>query len=110
MTNIEELAQVEFDKAPIKVPPISPAKWQKRCQDEFANYQLLAPILNLDNTGLVRRIEKSGDHEMWMQLVESFDELSGRADAFCKLLESGSARLMIALAHIATTEEADKST
>ena len=42
---------------------------------------------------------------MWVELAESFYGLSTRLRAFHELLESGSARLMIALAHIAMADE-----
>ncbi len=102
MTEIEEIARLEFDRCEVKVPPISPAEWLKRSEDEFTNYQFLAPILNLDSAELVRRIEASGDPKMWQNLAESFEELSDRMDAFHDLLEAGHARLVIALAHVAT--------
>ncbi len=53
MTEIEEIARLEFAGSEIKVPPISPAEWRKRAQDEYTNYQFLAPILNLDSAGLL---------------------------------------------------------
>ena len=56
----------------------------------------------------MRRIETSGDPEMWQRLAKSFDELSGRMDAFHDLLEAGYARLVIALAHVAMAGEATK--
>ena len=106
MTDIEEIARLEFIASEVKLPPISPAEWRKRAEDEFTNYQFLVPVLNLDSAGLVRRIEASGDPEMWQRLAESFDELSGRMDAFHDLLEAGYARLVIALAHVAMAGEA----
>ncbi len=99
---------LEFIASEVEVPPISPAEWRKRAEDEFTNYQFLAPILNLDTAGLVQRIETSGDPEMWQRLAKSFDELSGRMDAFHDLLEAGYARLVIALAHVAMAGEATK--
>ena len=101
MTEIEEIARLEFAASEVKVLPISPAEWRKRSEDEFTNYQFLVPVLNLDSTALVRRIEASSDPKMWQRLAESFDELSGRMDAFHDLLEAGHARLVIALARVA---------
>ncbi len=108
MTEIEEIAVLKFIACEVEVPPISPAEWRERAEDEFTNYQFLAPILNLDTAGLVQRIKASGDPEMWQRLAESFDELSGRMDAFHDLLEAGHARLVIALAHVAMAGEATK--
>ena len=108
MTEIEEIARLEFIASEVKLPPISPAEWRKRAEDEFTNYYLLAPVLNLDSAELVQLIETSGDPETWQRLAESFNELSGRMDAFHDLLEAGHARLVIALAHVAMAGEATK--
>ena len=106
MTEVEEIAQLEFIASEVKVPPISPEEWRKRAEDEFTNYQFLASILNLDSPELVRHIEESGEYKMWQNLAESFNELSERMDAFHDMLEAGHARLVIALAHVALAGEA----
>ena len=103
MTEVEEMARIEFGGGPPVAPTISPAEWRKRAESEFRLYQFLVPILNMNSTTLVNHIEASGDSRMWMELVESFDHLSDRMKAFSELLECGSARLMIALAGVATT-------
>ncbi len=109
MTEVEEMARIEFDGGPPIAPTISPVEWRKRAETEFRVYQFLVPILNMDSTALVNHIEASGDSRMWMGLYESFDALSDRTKAFHELLETGQARLMIALARVATTAEARSS-
>ena len=104
MTEIEGIARLEFVRSDPEVPPISATEWHKRAEDEFVSYQFLRSVLNRDCTELVRLIEKSDDAKTWMRLVESFDELSDRLAAFSEAFESGSARLMVALARVATTE------
>ena len=106
MTDVEEIAHLEFAASEVKVPPISPEEWRERAEDEFINWQFLASILNLDSPELVRRIEESGECKMWQNLAESFKELSERMDAFHDMLEAGHARLVIALAHVAMAGEA----
>ena len=106
MTEIEEMARIEFDGGDAVLSPISPVEWRKRAEQEFRLYQFLVPILNMDSAKLVNHIEASGDGEMWMNLADSFDGLSDRMKAFSELLETGQARLMIALARVATTAEA----
>ena len=105
MTEVEEMARIEFDGGPAIAPTISPVEWRKRAEKEFRLYQFLVPILSMNRTTLVNHIEASGEDETWMELVESFDHLSDRMKAFSELLDCGSARLMIALARVATTEE-----
>ncbi len=106
VAEVEEMARIEFDGGPAVAPTISPAEWRERAANEFRLYQFLVPILNMDSTKLVNQIEASDDGEMWMNLADSFDGLSDRMKAFSELLETGQARLMIALARVATTAEA----
>ena len=105
MSKVEEIGRLEFTASEVKVPPISPADWHKRSSREFTNYHYLAAILNLDSTELVQLIAASEDFETWQHLYEVFDELSDRMKAFHEMFESGSARLMIALAHVAQAQE-----
>ncbi len=104
MTEVAEIARLEFGRNDPELPRISATEWSKRAEDEFINYQFVRSVLNRDCTELVRLIEKSDDSKTWMRLVESFDELSDRLAAFSEAFESGSARLMVALARAATTE------
>ena len=107
MIEIEEIAGLEFPESEVKLPPISPGEWQERADDEFNNYQFLVPIVNMDSVdALAQVIEESGDPEQFQRLYESFDELSGRMEAFHELLKTGSARLLIALARVALAKEA----
>ncbi len=103
MTEVEEMARIEFDGGPAIAPTISPAEWRKRAEKEFRLYQFLVPILNMDSAKLVNHIEASDDCEMWMELTESFGGLSDRMKALHELFDTGKARLMIALARVATT-------
>ena len=58
MTDIEEIARLEFGAADPAVSPISVAKWRERAQDEFNNYHFLVMILNMDSTELVLDVPK----------------------------------------------------
>ena len=102
MSEIEEIARIEFSGGDAVALIISPAEGRERAETEFTLYQFLVPILNMDSTKLVNHIEASDDGEMWMALYESFDGLSGRMKALHELFDTGKARLMIALAHVAT--------
>ncbi len=101
MSEVEEIARLEFDGGTAACLQISPAEWQERAEQEFRSYQFLVPILNMDSTKLVNHIEASGDWKMWMNLAESFDGFSDRMKACHELFETGRARLIIALAHVA---------
>ena len=103
MTEIEEIARIEFSGGDAVALTISPAEWLERAETEFRMYQFLVPILNMDSANLVNHIEASDDGEMWMGLYESFDGLSDRMKALHELFDTGKARLMIALASVATT-------
>ena len=103
MIEVEEIARCEFSGGDAVALAISPEEWRERAETEFAVYQFLVPILNMDSAKLVNHIEASGDGEMWMDLCESFDGLSDRMKALHELFDTGKARLMIALARVATT-------
>ncbi len=102
VAKIEEIAGIEFGGGDAVCLIISPVEWRERAETEFKLYQFLVPILNMDSTKLVNHIEASDDGEMWMELCESFHGVSERIKALHELFDTGRARLMIALARVAT--------